>query len=599
MTRAAWYEANARERAALMGDVGFASTTRLALRTGPLNPAVDGMVLAGGDLSYYLDEGGYVQIGDIAYVIGGFIRLGDDGISTVPDEWNDGLPYILPFNLTTKRWGTPVLIPAPDWAVEVGLTCLAAEGGYYGVINGKIYFGGGDGNWGAEGNGANGGGNWLMSYDPSTGAFEKDLARRPDGMDYGLYAVADGKLYTLLGEDAPSPGEGGVYPRRSMYVYDPSDDTWATHDGPPAGFDPAAPFGTTDWDDTEDHVGYGDMSKGVAWVTDDATVILWADFGIWYDVTGGTWMPMRDNATQGDDGLSSAVAMVDQVAGNVWVVGEGRDLADASPAGPRSFLIGTRVWDQEHQSWVEPTDGVYADQDNAAINSPVTGVPEDRVTGDAGGQYWGLFFDSAGTPVLLGGNIGAAIFEVAPVHIPYLTEGLSGVPFGDGHGRVSLILKPTTRGGSLLGLYTPEGALVTTLSRPPEAGYFVLGLSVAPGEQAFSFDGAPVGVVSWLDITDPVRPVSTKHGILTASMVVETTSRGAGKSMRAHLEIGAAGIVGTTALDIALDGVAAISGSARLEVLEGSVISGGVKHDLETTEAFLAIIYFTFEETSL
>lgn len=106
--------------------------------------------------------------------------------------------------------------PLDGWQGEVPAvpaTYYAAEGHFAGVIDGKLYFGGGDGDdiTGSE----------FFVYDPATQEFERlDEAENTRGWysDYCAYGVAGGKIWIYLG-NGDGPAEG--------IVFDPIADTWS------------------------------------------------------------------------------------------------------------------------------------------------------------------------------------------------------------------------------------------------------------------------------------------------------------------------------------------------------------------------------------
>lgn len=106
-------------------------------------------------------------------------------------------------------------------------------GGYYGVINGKVYMGGGDSYIvGPEtpedvdlndiGLYDDGYGRQLMEYDIATETW-RTCAPCPVGVDWVMFGVADDKLY-VVGTDNEKEDN------RLCHVYDPSNDTWTLTD---------------------------------------------------------------------------------------------------------------------------------------------------------------------------------------------------------------------------------------------------------------------------------------------------------------------------------------------------------------------------------
>jgi hypothetical protein len=147
--------------------------------------------------------------------------------------------------------------PPSGLATEIG---WGFEGGYYGAIGSKVYFGGGDSNLFDDGSGvADGNGNkpWssragrqLVSYDTETGQFTTH-AVKPQGHDYGFWGVADGKLYCGSRTDV-----------NRLDVYDPIADAWTDHN--------------VDAAFTAVSAGFNDMAQGVQ----VGRFLYWPDMGV-------------------------------------------------------------------------------------------------------------------------------------------------------------------------------------------------------------------------------------------------------------------------------------------------------------------------------
>lgn len=157
----------------------------------------------------------------------------------------------------------------------------ATEGHIVGVIDGKLYFGGGDGDaiMGVE----------FFVYDPATQEFTR-LADMPaaDYPDYNPYGVADGKLWYF------------GYAGNTVYSYDPAGtDEWVTH--------------TTTGLDVADEVGdeiEGLLIDGRLWfcnyghsvsfdpatlVGAEGTAILPSTYGVTFLYNGGILLARRSN----------------------------------------------------------------------------------------------------------------------------------------------------------------------------------------------------------------------------------------------------------------------------------------------------------------
>lgn len=118
-----------------------------------------------------------------------------------------------PFAVTPPA-ASSFITPGPGWT-----NIFAAEGGIAGVIDGKLYFGGGDGD--------NVTGREFFVYDPADESITRlaDMDTAAGYADYNPYGVVGGKLIWIGGTD------------NYANVYDPATDTWTStlHTGTQVG----------------------------------------------------------------------------------------------------------------------------------------------------------------------------------------------------------------------------------------------------------------------------------------------------------------------------------------------------------------------------
>ena len=127
---------------------------------------------------------------------------------TVPD---DGRTWFLQIDQSPTNPGSAAF----EQITGIALAPYAAEGGFAGVIDGKLYFGGGDGQ--------NITGEEFFVYDPATQEFEQlDDVPSPSGatIDYCAYGVAGEKVYGILSTVSEESA--------TWAVYDPALAAWST-----------------------------------------------------------------------------------------------------------------------------------------------------------------------------------------------------------------------------------------------------------------------------------------------------------------------------------------------------------------------------------
>lgn len=191
-----------------------------------------------------------------------------------------------------------------DWSTGPSATGgLGAEGLIVAAIDGKIYFGGGDGNW-LDGNDAT----WMKSYDPATGTF-RDCASYPNGdwaLDYCVWAVADGKIYVIADSTA---NEDDTWP---TWIYDPVADTWASG--------PVIPVGFNAWGDEQPGQPPAlAISQTMGYQV--GRTVYWPATGVALDIDTSTWRKIADiDGPNPIDWVYSAASTGLAPDGKIWVV---------------------------------------------------------------------------------------------------------------------------------------------------------------------------------------------------------------------------------------------------------------------------------------